>query len=82
MTATARIREFIESTFFVEGFADDESFLASGILDSMGVLELVTFVESSFGVVIDDSELVPENLDSIANLSAFLDRKLASSPAG
>jgi acyl carrier protein len=70
-----QIRSFISDTFFVDDFANDESFLRSGTVDSTGMLELVMFVESTFGIEIDDSELVPENLDSVDNLVAFIARK-------
>jgi len=52
-----------------------KSFLAHGILDSTGVLELVTFLETRFGISVSDEELVPQNLDSLAALVAFIERK-------
>jgi acyl carrier protein len=48
------------------------SFLDTGLIDSTGVLELVDFLEEQFGIAVEDSELVPENLDSISNLSRYL----------
>ena len=57
-------------------FADDQSFLESGIIDSTGLLELVSFVEERYGISIADRELMPENLDSLKNLSQFVARKL------
>jgi acyl carrier protein len=81
MTQAEQIRAFISDTFFVDGFADDESFLRSGVIDSTGMLELVDFLESTFDLEIDDTDLVPENLDSIANLTGFLERKGVSAPA-
>jgi acyl carrier protein len=59
-------------------FSDDDSFQEKGIIDSTGVLELVSFLEKSYGVRIEDDELVPENLDSINRLLRFLDGKLQS----
>lgn len=81
MTTAARIRGFIESTFFVDGFADDASFLKSGIIDSTGMMELVLFIEEEFGVKIADTELVPRNLDSVAQAAAFVERKQAEAAA-
>ena len=75
MNPAEQIRSFISDTFFVDDFANDESFLRSGTVDSTGMLELVMFVESTFDIEIDDSELVPENLDSVDNLVAFIARK-------
>ena len=54
---------------------DDTSFLDSGIIDSTGVLELVDFLEEEFGIEVEDSELVPENLDSISKLFRYLESK-------
>jgi len=71
-----RLRQFVASNFYVPGTLDDSmSFLQHGILDSTGVLELVTFVEDEFGIAVADDELVPANFDSIAALSAFITRK-------
>jgi acyl carrier protein len=74
------LREFVTSNFYVPaelGFDDTSSFLAQGILDSTGVLELVTFVENRFGISVQDDELVPANFDSLAALSAYVERKQA-----
>lgn len=54
----------------------DDSLLGLGIIDSTGVLELVAFIEKSFGLKVDDRELVPENLDSIENIVSFVSKKL------
>lgn len=81
MSAAAQIRTFISETFFVDDFADDDSFLRTGTVDSTGMIELVMFLESTFGVTVDDTELVPENLDSVDNIVAFLHRKGAAPAA-
>jgi acyl carrier protein len=79
-TPTPEIREFIINNFlFGEGgdkLKDDESFLDSGIVDSTGVLELVGFLEERFKIAVDSNELLPENLDSVERVSAFVQRKL------
>ncbi len=54
---------------------DDTSFLEEGIIDSTGVLELVAFLEEHYGIRVEDEELIPENLDSIANICSFLEKK-------
>ncbi|HLK49265.1 MAG TPA: acyl carrier protein [Bryobacteraceae bacterium] len=61
---------------------DNESFLESGILDSTGVLQLVDFLEQAYGVKVEDEELIPDNLDSIEKISAYLERKLHGACAG
>jgi len=78
MNPRERIRRFIVDTFFVESFSDEESFLRSGIIDSLGMLDLVAFLESEFGIKIYDEELVPQNLDSLAKVAAFAERKRLS----
>lgn len=57
------------------GLSDSASFLDAGIIDSTGILELIAFIEGAFNLKIHDEELIPENLDSIANLQAFISRK-------
>jgi acyl carrier protein len=75
----ARIREFVtrELLFSPDGFpyADDASFLQEGIIDSLGVMELVAFVQQSFGVSIEQHEIKPDNFDSVMRLAAFIRRK-------
>ena len=53
----------------------DTSLIESGIIDSTGVLELVMFLEETYNISVEDEELVPENLDTVANLMAFLKNK-------
>jgi acyl carrier protein len=69
-----------ENILFGDGekLTADVSFQESGILDSTGLLEIITFVEERFGVQITDSELVPENFDTLRKVSAFVERKLAT----
>jgi len=75
------IRAFIIENFLfgqaAETLNDDESFLATGIIDSTGVLELVGFLEKHFSISIANEELVPDNLDSVNKVSSFVQRKLA-----
>ncbi len=75
-----KIRQFIVETFLLGDtdveLSDGDSLLDSGIVDSTGVLELVAFIEDEFDVEVRDEELVPENLDSLDQLAAFVDRKL------
>jgi acyl carrier protein len=59
--------------------ADGSSLLGQGIIDSAGVLELVAFVENAFRVRVGDSELIPENFDSLNAIQSYLERKLAIS---
>jgi len=54
---------------------DDDSFMESGILDSTGILELITFIEGKYDIKLDDDEILPENLDSLNNLEEFIKKK-------
>jgi len=76
-----KIKTFIIENFLFgskDGLQDETSFLEEGIIDSTGILELVTFLEEEFSIAVEDEELVPENLDSINNVTAFLERKIVA----
>ncbi len=79
VAAKNAIRDFIDKNFLmgVGGlrYQDTDSFIAKGIIDSTGVLELVAFIQQAFGITVEDAELVPENLDSVNNISNFISRK-------
>lgn len=79
MQVKSEIRRFIVDNFLYGqedgGFDDEVSFLEKGFIDSTGVLELVSFIEEAFGIVMNDDELIPENLDSLNKLSSFITRK-------
>ena len=73
------LRKFIQDNFMfgvenIELSAED-SLMDKGVIDSTGVLELITFLEQRYAITIADSELVPENLDSINALTRFIERK-------
>ncbi len=75
----AVIRAFIFESFLFDANDDalqnDTSFLEQGIIDSTGILELVDWLEERFAISVEDDELVPENLDSVNALAAFIDKK-------
>ena len=74
-----QIRTFIIENFLfgnADDLKDDTSFLGEDIIDSTGVLELITFLEEEFAIKIDDDELTLENLDSVNKVVAFLEVKL------
>jgi acyl carrier protein len=70
-----QLRQFIRDSFLVDDFTDDESFLASGLLDSLGIVQLVSFVEAQFRLRVPDTDLVPENFDSVTRLAAYVERR-------
>ncbi len=78
------VREFIVENFlFGDGqqLQDDTSFMESGIIDSTGILELITFLEEKYEIKIEDDELVPENLDNLQNVARFVDSKVDAGSA-
>lgn len=75
-----KVRAFVFENFLFgndEGLKDDTSFLDEGIIDSTGILELVSFVEAEFSISVEDEELIPENLDSVNNVTAYLEKKMS-----
>lgn len=75
-----RIRDFIFENYLFgydeNELSNDASFLEFGILDSTGVVELVAFIESEFNIEVDDKEVIPENIDSVNNVSRLIYKKL------
>lgn len=75
-----QVREFIGDNLMLGGhngdFADDASFLDMGLIDSTGVIELISFLEERFGIQVYDEEIIPDNLDSVQRVEAFVLRKL------
>jgi acyl carrier protein len=74
-----KVRQFIVSNFYVADpsvLKDEQSLLDAGIVDSTGVLEVINTIESEFGLTVDDAEMVPENLDAVANIARFVTKKL------
>jgi acyl carrier protein len=74
MRVQDRVKQFIKDSFLVDEVGEDESFLASGIIDSIGVMHLVSFIESELGTKVPDTDLVPENFDSVARIAAYVER--------
>ena len=75
-----KIRTFIIENYLFgddEGLEEGTSFLDEGIIDSTGILELIDFISEEFNITVEDEELVPENLDSINNVAAFIGRKIS-----
>ncbi len=75
-----RVEEFIFGSLLLGDRtrvpAADDSLIESGVIDSTGVLELIEFLEEEFAIRVEDAETVPENLDSIERIVAFVDRKV------
>jgi len=74
-----QIREFLTNNFIFDQSAElgpDDSLMGNGIVDSTGILEVIMWVESNFGIHVEDSEVLPENFDSIHNIRDYALRKM------
>ena len=74
-----QVRTYIFDNFIMAGnpgdLRDGDSFMEGHILDSTGFIELITYLEDTFGIKIEDEEMVPDNLDSLSKIEAFLHKK-------
>jgi len=84
-TIKQQIIEFITINFLFDeenkSLVETDSLLEAGVIDSTGVLELVAFIEETYGIKVEDEEIVPENLDSIQNITIYISQKLAQPSA-
>lgn len=84
MSRINAVKEFIIENFLFgeeEQLQPDTDFFDKGIIDSTGVIELVSFMEETFNISVDDEELIPQNLSSLNNIDAFLQKKLSQKVA-
>lgn len=79
MSIKNEIKSFILKNYLFTdddaALADGDSLMQKGVVDSTGILELIMHVEETYGVKVLDEEMVPENLDSVTAISAFVERK-------
>lgn len=82
----AQVRRFITDNFLLSErasrFADADSLIERDIVDSTGFLELITWLEETYGIAVQDEEMTPDNLESLDRIAAFLVRKGAQASAG
>ena len=78
----AQVRTYIVDNFIMGGngaqFNDADSFMEKHIIDSTGFLELITYLEEAYGITVEDEEMLPENLDSLSAIEAYVLRKKAA----
>jgi acyl carrier protein len=78
------IRTFIAKNLLYSGdgfrYSDDISFLEEGIVDSIGVMELVAFVEEKYKFRVNDQDVTPDNFDSVNRLASYIRRNLQLTP--
>ena len=76
------IRQFIEDNFMFQvdrtELSENESLLDAGLINSTGILELITFLETRFQIQVADEDIMPEKLDSIRTIVAYVEGKLAN----
>jgi acyl carrier protein len=81
VSVEAKVRKYIADNFLFSSdtteLRNDASLLDMGLIDSTGILEIILFLEEQFGVKVDNSEMVPENLDSVNNIVRFVETRLA-----
>lgn len=85
MSLQEDIRTFIVDNFlFGEdgGLKDDSSFLAEGIVDSTGIMQLVSYIQEQHLIFVEDEELIPDNLDSIKKVTSFIEAKKTALASG
>jgi acyl carrier protein len=79
MEIEAQIKEFIAKNILFSdaefSHSDDASFLQEGIIDSIGVMELVTYVGTAFGITVSPEDVTPDNFDSVSKLANYIQRK-------
>ena len=81
-----RILENLEKIMLTDIAADlgrksldpEEDLLEKGIIDSLGIMKLITFIEQTFGIKVNDEEIVPENFQNLNSIAGFIDRKMQS----
>ena len=75
----SEIYQFIVNNFMfgqADGLRNDESLLQRGVIDSTGVLELVSYLQDNFNITVEDNEIVPANLETVQGIVAYVGRKL------
>jgi acyl carrier protein len=79
MSVSAAVESFLVNEVTVgrdiRSLGPDENLLARGIIDSLGVTQLATFIEERFGVPVEDEDLVPSNFENINRIVEFIARK-------
>jgi len=82
MSIENKVKTYIlENYLFTDDMSalgNEESFIEKGIIDSTGIMEVIFFLEQEFGITVEDEEMLPENLDSVSNIFAFVTKKTAA----
>ena len=78
MDATVQIRDFVRETF-AEGagngtFSDDSSLVETGIIDSLGIVKMISFIETTFGFKVREQDIVPEYFENIRAIASYVEQ--------
>ena len=78
-----KIRNFIARNYHIDKkeVSDEASLIKAGIIDSMGIVEMINFVEKEFNITVDDSEIEAENFEKLNSITSYIEKKLASKDA-
>ena len=81
MDTHQKIRDYVAKNLLYSNngfeYDDDDSFLQHGIIDSVGVMDLILFIEENYDFEVEDSEITPDNFDSVNNLATYIQSKVA-----
>ena len=79
MSVEQKIRDYILDNYLFtddqSALSNEDSFLDKGIIDSTGIMEVIFFLEEEFDIQVEDDDMVPENLDSVKNIVAYIEKK-------
>jgi acyl carrier protein len=81
----AQVRQYVAANFMmganVAELRDDDSFMGQNVIDSAGILELIAYLEQTYGIKVLEDDMIPDNLDSLNGVGRYLQRKLGGAPA-
>jgi acyl carrier protein len=76
-----QVKDFLINNFIFDPSAQigaEDSLMENGVVDSTGILEVIMWVEQTFGIHVEDSEVLPENFDSIRNIARYAQTKIGA----
>jgi acyl carrier protein len=81
----AQVRQYVAANFMmganVAELRDDDSFMGQNVIDSAGILELIAYLEQTYGIKVVEDDMIPDNLDSLNGVGRYLQRKLSGARA-
>lgn len=65
--------------YIADEIREDESLIGKGYIDSLGIISLIAYIEETFNIKVNDSEIIPENFESVTNILSYINNKVAGS---